>query len=79
MKVKEVGKYQVQDLVGEGSFGKVYRAIDRTSNEMVALKFIPRKGKNRKDMESLRQEIEILKKLKHDNIIQLRDHIENQN
>jgi fused-like protein len=79
MKVKEIGKYLLQDLIGEGSFGKVYRGVDRTSNELVALKFIMRKGKNRKELEGLRQEIEILKKLKHENIIQLRDHIETQN
>ena len=79
MKVKEIGKYLLQDLIGEGSFGKVYRGVDRTSNELVALKFIMRKGKNRKELEGLRQEIEILKKLKHENIIQLRYHIETQN
>jgi fused-like protein len=55
MKVKEVGKYLLQELIGEGSFGKVYRACDRITNEIVALKFIPRKGKNRKDMDGLRQ------------------------
>lgn len=33
-------KYTIKDLVGEGSFGQVYRAVDNKSNQIVALKII---------------------------------------
>lgn len=55
MKVRQVGKYLTHELIGEGSFGKVYRGVDPTTQEIVALKFILRKGKNRKELEGLRQ------------------------
>lgn len=33
-------KYAINNLVGEGSFGKVYKAIDKESKTTVALKII---------------------------------------
>ena len=42
MKTKEIGKFKVLEMVGQGSFGKVYKGIDKTTNEEVALKFISR-------------------------------------
>ncbi|GMH41608.1 hypothetical protein BSKO_09518 [Bryopsis sp. KO-2023] len=68
--------YKVIDLIGEGSFGKVYKARRRFTGQTVAMKFIAKNGKSEKDLDSLRQEIEILKDLKHDNIIQMLDSFE---
>lgn len=65
------------ELVGEGSFGKVYKGRRKHTFKTVALKFIPKHGKSEKDMQNLRQEIEILKKLKHENIIEMLDAFEN--
>lgn len=45
----------------------------------MALKFISKRGKSDKDLQNLRQEIEILKKLKHENIVLLLDAFETQN
>lgn len=68
--------YEIVELVGEGSFGKVYRARRKQTGHVVAMKFILKKGKNEKDIRNLRQEIEILTKLNHDNIITLLDAFE---
>lgn len=45
---------------------------------MCALKFIKKYGKSVKDIASLRQEIAILRKLQHENIIQWLDNFETQ-
>ena len=43
---------------------------------IVALKFIPKHGKSEKDLVNLRQEIEIMRGLDHENIITLLDNFE---
>lgn len=43
MKPKQIGRYEIKEVCGEGSFGKVYRGIEAVTLEEVALKFISRK------------------------------------
>lgn len=71
-----VENYHVIELVGEGSFGKVYKGRKKYSGQTVAMKFILKHGKSDKDLHNLRQEIEILRKLKHENIIEMLDSFE---
>ncbi|KAL3838529.1 hypothetical protein ACJIZ3_023120 [Penstemon smallii] len=71
-----VEHYHVIELVGEGSFGKVYKGRRKFTGQTVAMKFIPKHGKSEKDILNLRQEIEILRKLKHENIIAMLDSFE---
>eukprot|EP00892_Ulva_mutabilis_P007689 jgi/Ulvmu1/5292/UM022_0086.1 len=68
--------YHVIDLVGEGSFGKVYKGRRRSTGQTTAMKFIMKHGKTARDIRNLRQEIEILRNLKHENIIQMLDTFE---
>ncbi|KAJ4720994.1 Protein kinase family protein [Melia azedarach] len=71
-----VEDYHVIELVGEGSFGKVYKGRRKYTGQTVAMKFIMKHGKSEKDIHNLRQEIEILRKLKHENIIEMLDSFE---
>ncbi|KAK9131113.1 hypothetical protein Sjap_011600 [Stephania japonica] len=71
-----VENYHVIELVGEGSFGKVYKGRRKYTGQTVAMKFILKHGKSDKDIQNLRQEIEILRKLKHENIIEMLDSFE---
>ena len=68
--------YHMLHIVGEGCFGKVFKARRRRSGHIVAVKYIKKKGKADKDMHSLRVEVDILKKLSHENIICLLDDYE---
>ncbi|XP_073301385.1 serine/threonine-protein kinase TIO-like isoform X2 [Primulina huaijiensis] len=71
-----VENYHVIELAGEGSFGKVYKGRRKFTGQTVAMKFIPKHGKTEKDILNLRQEIEILRKLKHENIVAMLDSFE---
>ncbi|KAK9841899.1 hypothetical protein WJX84_008698, partial [Apatococcus fuscideae] len=68
--------YHVIDLIGEGSFGKVYKGRRKFTGQITAMKFIMKHGKSEKDIRNLRQEIEILRRLRHENIIQMLDSFE---
>ncbi|KAK8552754.1 hypothetical protein V6N12_041330 [Hibiscus sabdariffa] len=70
--------YHVIELVGEGSFGKVHKGRRKYTGQTVAMKFIMKHGKTGKDIHNLRQEIEILQKLKHENIIEMIDSFESE-
>jgi fused len=68
--------YHVLHPIGEGSFGKVFKGRRKYSGQIVALKFITKRGKTEKDLNNLRQEIDILRGLHHENIILLLDSFE---
>ncbi|ORX48104.1 Pkinase-domain-containing protein [Piromyces finnis] len=67
----------MNDDIGSGSFGTVYKAIRKYDNQEVAVKIVSKKklvskpGSNL--MKYLEREINILKSVKHKNIIQLYD------
>ncbi|KAL8605030.1 Serine/threonine-protein kinase 36 [Nucella lapillus] len=68
-----MNNYHVLEIIGEGSFGKVYKGRRKFTGQIVALKFIPQRGKSPKDLRGLRREIEIMRGLHHDNIIEMLD------
>lgn len=68
--------YIILEHIGEGSFGKVYKARRKNTGLTVAMKFITKHGKSEKDIRNLRQEIGILRKLNHENIILMFDAFE---
>eukprot|EP00754_Rhynchopus_humris_P018270 Rhum_TRINITY_DN14598_c20_g1::Rhum_TRINITY_DN14598_c20_g1_i1::g.100932::m.100932/K06228/FU; fused len=71
-----MSNYFVLELIGEGSFGKVYKARRKYTGHIVAMKFISKKGKSDKELRTLRAEIEIMTTLDHENIIMLLDAFE---
>ncbi|XP_040007467.1 serine/threonine-protein kinase 36 [Xiphias gladius] len=71
-----MNSYHVLELVGEGSFGRVYKGRKRFTGQVVALKFMPKVGRSEKELRSLKREIEIMRGLQHPNIVQLFDSFE---
>ena len=58
-------KYELLELVGEGSFGEVYKALDKDSGELLGIKIVKTTG----EISSLRREIEILSDCVNEHII----------
>lgn len=68
------GRFEYLDKLGEGSYGKVYKVIDRNTRTVVALKKVKFHGdKNQGIPQSSLRELAILKEVSNPNIIKLFD------
>jgi serine/threonine protein kinase len=56
--------------IGSGGFSRVYRAMDIDTGALYAVKAVERRERTAKDIEDLRKEIEAMKMLKHDRIVE---------
>lgn len=66
-------RYLKQEKLGEGTYGVVYRAIDRVSGDVVALKKVRVDAWEEGMPATALREISVLKEINHDNIVGLRD------
>ncbi|KAG8344667.1 Protein kinase domain [Trypanosoma vivax] len=64
-------KYEIQAQLGQGAYGIVWRAVDRRTRQMVALKKIYDAFQNAMDAQRTFREIMFLQALSHPNIIKL--------
>ncbi|KAF7205851.1 serine/threonine-protein kinase 36 isoform X1 [Nothobranchius furzeri] len=71
-----MNSYDVLELVGEGSFGRVYKGRKKFTGQVVALKFMPKVDRSEKELRSLKREIEIMRGLQHPYIVQFFDSFE---
>jgi len=69
-------KYFIDKQIGKGSFSIVKKAENIQTNEIVAIKIIPKRFLSQKGWINLKREIEIMLELSHPNIIKLKEFIE---
>ncbi|CAE7730382.1 ATG1B, partial [Symbiodinium necroappetens] len=67
---KQVAGYSLERRIGKGSYATVWKGRD-DSNESVAVKVISRQTVT--ETAQLRQEVEVLRKISHPNIVRFRD------
>jgi serine/threonine protein kinase len=72
-KNREMKNFQVLEQVGEGTYGKVYKAIDAGDKKMVAMKMIRMENEHQGFPITCLREIKNLQQLDHPNIIKLHD------
>lgn len=66
-----------QNVVGKGKFGLVTLAWDRVNEREVAIKVIEKKYMEEEQNVMVLNEIEILKKVSHPNVVELFEVVEN--
>ena len=71
--VAVVEKYSFCETVGKGKFSVVKRAINKVNNKQVAVKVIDKKALNTKEQEFLRTELQILKVVRHPNLVHIHE------
>jgi serine/threonine protein kinase len=70
--------YQVQRHLGEGAFGKVYKAIRRKDNKLVALKVMPKYLTSHEALDREIQALQVFSDPGHDHVCYLYDHHEDE-
>jgi 5'-AMP-activated protein kinase catalytic alpha subunit len=69
---KKVGKYEIGKTLGEGTFGKVKRAVNTEDQRVVAIKVLDKDKIQKQNMGSqIKKEISIMKMVKHPNVVEL--------
>ena len=72
--VKKIGKFELGKTLGKGAFSKVKYGVDCDTNEASAIKIIDKAQLAKEQMEEqLKREIAIMKHLKHEHIIGLKE------
>ena len=66
--------YQKIERIGKGSYGSVYKVLNKNSNLIRAMKIIPKNYQ--KDNEEIMREINILKNLDHPNVMKIYEFLE---
>eukprot|EP01059_Diplonema_ambulator_P032533 TRINITY_DN641_c0_g5_i1.p1 TRINITY_DN641_c0_g5~~TRINITY_DN641_c0_g5_i1.p1 ORF type:complete len:455 (+),score=143.42 TRINITY_DN641_c0_g5_i1:59-1366(+) len=76
---KRIGKYELGKTLGTGTFSKVKYGTDMESGMAYAIKIIDKSQLAKEHMEEqLKREIAVMKVLKHDHIVQLREVLQTQ-
>ena len=73
----KIRHYKLGNIIGEGSYGRVYEALDEDRGQLIAVKIIDKNNlntinnsnNNSQSLSSIEGEIEILSKLNHKNIV----------
>ena len=69
-------EYIFDKEIGLGTFSKVLKATHKKTNQQVAIKLVDKTVLSAKQRDRVYNEIDILSKCKHPNIINLREHFE---
>lgn len=76
--VKEVSiDYELDKFLGQGSYGRVFKAKRRTDNLQVAIKFCKKESRSNTTLSLIRKEYEMLRNIKHPNILKTYGFYEN--
>ncbi|CAK61473.1 unnamed protein product (macronuclear) [Paramecium tetraurelia] len=71
--------YVIEQSIGKGAFGKVYRGLHRPTQQRVAIKILEKSRiEQPADFTRIQREIHILRKLRHPNIVQLYEILESE-
>lgn len=75
--VRTLSSFEIIEMVGEGSYGKVFRAQDLVSNQIVALKYVRMEREYEGFPITAVREINLLRRLEHPNIVTLNEIVYN--
>ncbi|XP_053662959.1 serine/threonine-protein kinase ULK3 [Anopheles marshallii] len=73
MSETKITEYKLLERLGSGTYAIVYRAMKKTTNEILAVKVMAKSKLSHSAMDNIISEISLLKRLKHRHIVEMRD------
>uniref|UniRef100_A0A6E8V834 Serine/threonine-protein kinase ULK3 n=1 Tax=Anopheles coluzzii TaxID=1518534 RepID=A0A6E8V834_ANOCL len=73
MSEAKITEYKLLERLGSGTYAIVYRAMKKTTKEILAVKVMAKSKLSCTAMDNIISEISLLKKLKHRHIVEMRD------
>uniref|UniRef100_A0A182YCQ3 Serine/threonine-protein kinase ULK3 n=1 Tax=Anopheles stephensi TaxID=30069 RepID=A0A182YCQ3_ANOST len=73
MSETKITDYKLLERLGSGTYAIVYRAMHKTTQEILAVKVMAKSKASHSAMDNIISEISLLKKLKHRHIVEMRD------
>jgi serine/threonine protein kinase len=70
-------KYAKLELIGKGKFSEVFMCKDVFNDKIFALKQIDKESLTMREKEFLKEEIQIIRQIKHPNVVEMMDVFEN--
>jgi eukaryotic-like serine/threonine-protein kinase len=68
-------RYEIEGMLGAGTFADVYRARDRdVTDHVVALKMLRRRSHDQRSIDSALRELQLIASVFHPSVVQLKDH-----
>ena len=70
------GRYRIEQIIGRGGMGVVYKALDTQLDEVVAIKTLPggMMQRSTEDLERFKREIRLARKITHRNVLRTYDY-----
>ena len=65
--------YELNEIIGMGMYGKVYKALNKLENKYYAIKCLNIKDITERERHNIETEVNLLKELKHPNIVLYKD------
>ena len=69
-------KYELIETLAKGAFGIVYKAKDRLTNQIVAVKIITKNKAKKSSIQQIQRELSILQTINHPNVLKLIEYFE---
>ena len=74
MAQEKIGKYLIQEKLGQGGMGIVYKCLDLEANRLVAVKVLPQQlASDAAFLQRFKREVTTLRRLDHQNIVKIYD------
>lgn len=73
-KLKKLGQYSLEEKIGEGGMGEVYRATHRMLRRPTAVKLLPAEKSSPQTIERFEREVQLTSQLTHPNTISIYDY-----